>query len=70
MSEAVMLNWILFLPMLGIGLLLLTPKPREDLMRGISFAVMTLQFLLALYLYAWLVLAGIFACLAWSWGHV
>ena len=24
----------------------------------------------SLHLYAWLVLAGIFACLAWSWGHV
>ena len=51
MSEAVMLNWVLFLPMLGIGLLLLTPKPREDLMRGISLAVMILQFLLTLWLY-------------------
>jgi NADH-quinone oxidoreductase subunit L len=24
----------------------------------------------SLHLYVWLVLAGIFACLAWSWGHV
>jgi NADH-quinone oxidoreductase subunit M len=51
MSEAAMLNWVLFLPVLGIGLLLLTPRPREDLMRGISLGVMVLQFLLTLRLY-------------------
>jgi NADH-quinone oxidoreductase subunit M len=46
-----MLNWVLFLPIVGIGLLLLTPRKREDIMRGLSLAVMILQFLLVLHLY-------------------
>jgi NADH-quinone oxidoreductase subunit M len=51
MSEAVMLNWVLFLPVLGIGLLVVTPRSRHDMLRGISFTVMALQFLLTLWLY-------------------
>jgi NADH-quinone oxidoreductase subunit M len=51
MSEAAMLNWVLFLPVLGITLLVVTPRSREDLMRGISLAVMALQFVLTAWLY-------------------
>ncbi len=51
MSEAAMLNWVLFLPVVGMAALLVTPRSREDLMRGLSLALMTLQFVLALALY-------------------
>ena len=51
MSEAAMLNWVLFLPVLGMAALLVTPRSREDLMRGLSLALMVVQFLLVLLLY-------------------
>ena len=52
MSEAAILNLVLFLPVIGIALLLCVPARREDLMRGLSFAVMVVQFLLTAWLYA------------------
>ena len=51
MSEAAMLNWVLFLPVAGMAALLLVPRSREDLVRGLSLAVMVLQFLLTVALY-------------------
>jgi NADH-quinone oxidoreductase subunit M len=51
MSEAAMLNWVLFLPVLGMAALLVTPRSREGLMRGLSLALMVVQFLLVLRLY-------------------
>ncbi len=51
MSEASMLNAVLFLPVLGILLLLGTPKQREDWMRGVSLVVMLVQLALAAWLY-------------------
>ena len=51
MSEAAILNLVLFLPVIGIALLLCVPARREDLMRGLSFAVMAVQFLLTAWLY-------------------
>ena len=51
MSEAAMLNWVLFLPVLGMAALLLVPRSREDLVRGLSLVLMVVQFLLVLQLY-------------------
>ena len=51
MSEAAMLNWVLFLPVAGMAALLLVPRSRADLVRGLSLAVMVLQFLLTVVLY-------------------
>jgi NADH-quinone oxidoreductase subunit M len=51
MSEAAILNLVLFLPVIGIALLICVPARREDLMRGLSFAVMVVQFLLTAWLY-------------------
>ena len=51
MSEAAVLNWVLFLPVAGMVALLLVPKSRESLMRGLSLAVMVLQFVLTVWLY-------------------
>jgi NADH-quinone oxidoreductase subunit M len=51
-SEAVLLNLVLFLPLLGIALLLLTPHGRHDLTRSITLGVMVVQLLLTAWLYA------------------
>ncbi len=51
MSDASMLNAVLFLPVLGILLLLATPAQREDWMRSLSLVVMLVQFALAAWLY-------------------
>ncbi len=51
MSEAAILNLVLFLPVIGIALLICVPARREDLMRGLSFAVMVVQFFLTAWLY-------------------
>jgi len=51
MSEAAMLNWVLFLPVAGMLALLLVPRSREDAVRGLSLALMVLQFLLTVVLY-------------------
>jgi NADH-quinone oxidoreductase subunit M len=51
MSEAAILNLVLFLPALGGIALLALPAARADLVRGGSIVVLTLQFLLAGWLY-------------------
>ena len=52
MSEAVALNLLLFLPLLGVGLLLATPAGRDDLARALTLGVTVVQFGLAAWLYA------------------
>ena len=52
MPEPLILNLVLFLPVIGIALLLYVPAGREDLMRGLSFWVMAAQFALTVWLYA------------------
>jgi len=51
MSEAAMLNWVLFLPVVGMAALVLIPRSREDWVRGLSLVFMVLQFILVLQLY-------------------
>jgi NADH-quinone oxidoreductase subunit M len=52
MAEATALNLVLFLPLAGALALIHVPKDREDVVRGLSFWVMVVQFALALWLYA------------------
>ena len=52
MSESTVLNLVLFLPVIGIGLLLAVPSARADRIRWITFAVMAAQFFLTAWLYA------------------
>jgi NADH-quinone oxidoreductase subunit M len=51
MPEAFVLNLVLFLPLAGAGLLLVSPTGRDDLTRQLTLTVMTLQFLLTAWLY-------------------
>ena len=51
MSEAAMLNWVLFLPVVGMAALVLIPRSREDWVRGLTLVFMVLQFILVLQLY-------------------
>ncbi len=51
MSEAVMLNAVLFLPLVGVGLLLLVPADHDVLVRRLTLAVMLVQFVLSAWLY-------------------
>ncbi len=51
MDNAFMLNLVLYLPLLGIGLLLTTPDGQEDRMRHLSFGVMVAQLFLTVILY-------------------
>ena len=51
MADAELLNLVLFLPVIGIGLLVLLPARAEGLMRGVSLAVMLVQFALTAWLY-------------------
>jgi NADH-quinone oxidoreductase subunit M len=51
-SDVVLLNGVLFLPLLGIALLLLTPHGRHDLTRTITLGVMVVQLLLTAWLYS------------------
>jgi len=50
MSEAAVLNWVLYLPVIGMALLI--PVRRHGLVRQITFWVMVVQFVLTLWLYA------------------
>jgi NADH-quinone oxidoreductase subunit M len=52
MGEATVLNLVLFLPLAGVGVLLLLGRAREAATRGITLGVMLLQFVLAAWLYA------------------
>jgi len=51
MADAGLLNLVLFLPVIGIALLVLLPARAEGLMRGVSLAVMLVQFVLTAWLY-------------------
>jgi NADH-quinone oxidoreductase subunit M len=52
MSDAVALNLVLFLPLLGAALLGVSPAGRDDLVRRLTLAVMVVQLLLTAWLYA------------------
>ena len=52
MRDALILNAVLFLPVLGMALIARVPNGREGWIRGISFWVMAAQFALAAWLYA------------------
>ena len=52
MSDAGVLDLVLFLPLLGVGLLLLFPRDNDELTRRVTLAVMVVQFALAAWLYA------------------
>ena len=48
---ALLLNLVLWLPLLGVGLLLLVPRGNDRLVRLLTVAVMTVQFLMTVVLY-------------------
>jgi NADH-quinone oxidoreductase subunit M len=52
MSESVVLNVVLFLPLLGAALLLVSPAERDDFTRRLTLGVMIVQLLLTTWLYA------------------
>jgi NADH-quinone oxidoreductase subunit M len=51
MVDAELLNIVLFLPLLGIALLVAVPAGQERQIRGLSLAVMLVQFVLTAWLY-------------------
>ena len=51
MSESAMLNLILFLPLVGIALLMLVPADKPQVTRRLTLAMMTVQFALTAWLY-------------------
>jgi NADH-quinone oxidoreductase subunit M len=51
MSEAVVLNWVLFLPLVGVALLAVVPAANGKLVRAVSLAVMIVQLALTAWLY-------------------
>jgi len=51
MAEATMLNWLLWLPVLGIAGIALLPRGRDSQVRGLALAVTLVQLLLATLLY-------------------
>jgi NADH-quinone oxidoreductase subunit M len=51
MRDALILNFLLFLPVIGMVLLLQVPAAREDRMRSIAFWIMAAQLALAAWLY-------------------
>ena len=52
MLEAFVLNLVLFLPLLGAGLLLVSPTDHHDFTRRMTLAMMSLQLALTAWLYA------------------
>jgi NADH-quinone oxidoreductase subunit M len=52
MHEATMLNLVLFLPVLGIAILLAIPQEKEGAIRSVTFWIMVAQFALCAWLYA------------------
>jgi len=52
MGDAGLLDLVLFLPLVGIGLLIAVPAGEGRMLRGVSFWVMVVQFLLTAWLYA------------------
>jgi NADH-quinone oxidoreductase subunit M len=51
MADATLLNYVLWLPVLGMAALLVLPRGADAAVRGLAFVVMLLQFLLAAWLY-------------------
>ncbi|MCU0975359.1 MAG: NADH-quinone oxidoreductase subunit M [Steroidobacteraceae bacterium] len=51
MAEATLLNYVLWLPVLGMAALLVLPRGADAAVRGLAFVVMLLQFVLAAWLY-------------------
>jgi NADH-quinone oxidoreductase subunit M len=51
MAEATWLNWLLWLPIVGMGAIALVPRGRDSLVRGITLTVMFLQLIIAVVLY-------------------
>jgi NADH-quinone oxidoreductase subunit M len=51
MFDAGLLNLVLFLPLFGAGLLLVSPAAHDDFTRRLTLGVMTLQFVLTAWLY-------------------
>ena len=49
MSESAVLNWVLYLPVIGMALLI--PLRSHALVRQVTFWVKLLQFVLTLWLY-------------------
>ena len=52
MSDAALLNVILFLPLLGIGVLIAVPETRPSLTRQLTLVVMLVQLALTAWLYS------------------
>ncbi|HEY0929170.1 MAG TPA: NADH-quinone oxidoreductase subunit M [Gemmatimonas sp.] len=52
MSDAMLLNWVLFLPLLGAAGLLALPRGNGAAVRMVTVGVMTAQFLMTVMLYA------------------
>jgi NADH-quinone oxidoreductase subunit M len=50
-ADATLLNLVLWLPVLGMAALLVLPRDADAAVRGLAFAVMLLQFVLAAWLY-------------------
>ncbi|MEO8754825.1 MAG: Fe-S-binding domain-containing protein, partial [Casimicrobiaceae bacterium] len=51
MADATLLNLVLFLPLLGVALLIAMPALQDNAVRWLSLAVMVLQFVLTAWLY-------------------
>src|SRR5215217_4159726 len=51
MAEATWLNWLLWLPVLGMGGIALLPRERDSLVRGFTLGVMLVQLAIAVVLY-------------------
>jgi NADH-quinone oxidoreductase subunit M len=51
MSNAALLNWVLYLPLIGIALLVALPAKAEGQIRWVTFAVTALQFAATVVLY-------------------
>ncbi len=51
MGEATWLNWLLWLPALGMVAVTLLPRERDSLVRSVTFSCMVLQFFIAAILY-------------------
>ena len=52
MADATLLNLVLYLPLIGIGVIALLPARQDDGVRRWSLAMMLVQFVLSAYLYA------------------
>ena len=51
MAEAAVLNWVLFLPLVGVAALAIVPADNGRLVRALSFTVMVVQLALTAWLY-------------------